>query len=326
MAMASCGFAEIRAADPYLDADGYYWSSTEKDDETPVIWDRADLRFYTDGTWRWSIVDNGRTLEKIGSGEFYQQSNNQGLNELAQAVSTMRAANGATEAALEQSLRQSVRPADQAAAERFEALIGRLRRGEKGDALRQAFAEFVAADQAKKLLDDRDKARQAAFDDVEKLYQRQRLNMAMSTARPVRTMIVSERSLLVPGSSVGKPLETDDGPAGYSEAMGFPFRLVPAGNGNYFAIVQNKPQPGSAADQLQLLMGDAVTAVNDQPIRTVADLERMTQPQTIVTVAKQLDGNPVRQVVDFYPPGTVPPNQAVPPGYQLLPPGYRYVR
>jgi len=150
----------------------------------------------------------------------------------------------------------------------------------------------------------------------------------------VQTTVVSERSLFVPEPAVGKPLETDSGPAGFSDAMGFPYRLVPVGDGNYYAVVQTRPQPGSAADRLELLMGDAVTAINDRPIRSGADLERITQPQTIVTVARQLDGIPVRKAVDYYPPGTViqpaqtvPPGyQLVPPGYQPLPPGYRYVR
>jgi hypothetical protein len=66
-------------------------------------------------------------------------------------------------------------------------------------------------------------------------------------------------------------------------------------------------------------MGDAVTAINDRPIRFASDLKRLTQPQTIVTVAKQRDGIPVRKAVDFYPPGTVvQPNQAVPPGYRYV--------
>lgn len=322
------------AADPFLDADGYFWSSTANDKEQAVIWDRGDLRPYTDGTWRWTFQDGGRMLEKIATGEFYDPAKNPDLNQLAQSIATMRAAHVATEARLEQTLRQEVRPADADAAGRFEALLGRLKRGEKGEGLKKSMVEFVAEPRASALLAERDKARQTAFDEVEKLYQRMRLNLAMARAKPVQTMIVSERSLTVPDTAVGKPLETDSGPAGFSDAMGFPYRLVPAGDGNYFAILQNKPQPGSAADRLELLMGDAVTAINDRPIRSGADLERLTQPQTIVTVAKQLNGTPVRQVVDFYPPGTVvqpaqtvPPGyQLVPPGYQPLPPGYRYVR
>lgn len=324
----------IFAADPFLDADGYYWSRTEKEGDTPVIWDRADLRFYTDGTWRWSISDTGKAYEKIGTGEFYDGAKNPGLNQLAQAIATMRAANTATESRLEQTLRQTFRPADVQAAERFESLIARLRRGEKGESVEKSLAEFVEPARAATLLAERDKARKAAFDEVEKVYQGQRLNLAMASAKPVQTMVVSERSLIVPAGSVDKPLETDSGPAGFSEAMGFPYRLIDVGDGNYYAVLQTKPQPGSAADRLELLMGDAVTAVNDRPIRSASDLERLTQPQTIVTVAKQLDGIPVRKAVDFYPPGTVvQPTQAVPPGYQLvppgyqpLPPGYRYVR
>lgn len=322
------------AAEPFLDADGYYWSRTEKDGDSPVIWDRADLRYYTDGSWRWSITDSGKAYEKIGTGEFYDGAKNPGLNQLAQAIATMRAANTATETRLEQTLRQSVRPADAQAAERFESLIARLRRGEKGEGVEKALAEFVEPARASTLLAERDKARQAAFDEVEKVYQGQRLNLAMSAAKPVQTMVVSERSLNVPVGEVGKPLETDNGQAGFSDAMGFPYRLIDIGDGNYYAVLQTKPQPGSAADRLELLMGDAVTAINDRPIRSASDLERLTQPQTIVTVAKQLDGIPVRKAVDFYPPGTVvQPNQTVPPGYQLvppgyqpLPPGYRYVR
>ncbi len=332
--VAFCPAAANFAAEPFLDADGYYWSRTEKDSDTPVIWDRADLRYYTDGSWRWSLTDAGKVFEKIGSGEFYDQAKNPGLNQLAQAIATMRTANTATETRLEQTLRQTVRPADAQAAERFEALIGRLRRGEKGESVEKALADFVEPARASSLLAERDKARQAAFDEVEKVYQSQRLNLAMAAAKPVQTMIVSERSLNVPADSVNKPLETDNGQAGFSEAMGFPYRLISAGDGNFFAILQNKPQPGSAADRLELLMGDAVTAINDRPIRSAGDLERLTQPQTIVTVAKQLDGIPVRKAVDFYPPGTVvqpaqtvPPGyQLVPPGYQPLPPGYRYVR
>lgn len=324
----------IFAADPFLDADGYYWSRTEKEGDTPVIWDRADLRYYTDGSWRWSITDAGKAYEKIGTGEFYDGAKNPGLNQLAQAIATMRAANTATETRLEQTLRQTVRPADAQAAERFEALIARLRRGEKGEGIEKALAEFVEPASAATLMAERDKARQAAFDQVEKVYQGQRLNLAMSSAKPVQTMVVSDRSLNVPVGSVGKPLETDNGQAGFSDAMGFPYRLVDVGDGIFYAVVQTKPQPGSAADRLELQMGDAVTAINDRPIRSASDLERLTQPQTIVTVAKQLDGIPVRRAVDFYPPGTVvQPTQAVPPGYQLvppgyqpLPPGYRYVR
>jgi len=322
------------AADPVLDADGYFWSSTANDKETAVIWDRGDLRPYTDGTWRWTFNDGGRMLEKIATGEFYDPAKNPDLNQLSQSIATMRAAHVATEARLEQTLRQEVRPADTAAATRFEELLTRLRRGEKGESVKKSLAEFVAEPRAAKLLADRDKARQTAFDQVEKLYQRMRLNLAMTKAKPVQTMVVSERSLTVPDAPAGKPLETDNGPAGFSDAMGFPYRLIPVGDGNYFAILQNKPQPGSASDRLELLMGGAVTAINDRPIRSGADLERLTQPQTIVTVAKQLDGNPVRNAVDFYPPGTViQPTQTVPPGYQLvppgyqpLPPGYRYVR
>jgi len=332
--VAICPASAVLAADPYLDADGYYWSRTEKDGDTPVIWDRADLRYYTDGSWRWTITDAGKVFEKIGTGEFYDGAKNPGLNQLAQAIATMRATNAASETLLEQTLRQTVRPADAQAAERFETLIARLRRGEKGEAVEKALAEFVEPARATTLLAERDKARKAAFDEVEKVYQGQRLNLVMASAKPVQTMVVSERSLNVPVGSVDKPLETDTGPAGFSDAMGFPYRLISVGEGNYYAILQNKPQPGSAADRLELLMGDAVTAINDRPIRSAGDLERLTQPQTIVTVAKQLDGIPVRKAVDFYPPGTVvQPTQAVPPGYQLvppgyqpLPPGYRYVR
>lgn len=320
------GLVAASAAPPYLDENGYYWSSTEQENAAPVMWDRADLRFYTDGFWRWTLTVDGQTLEKIAGGEFYDSARNPGINQLAEAVARMRAANAATEAALEQTLRQTARPADAEASQRFENLVARLRRGEKGDALKKALAEFVDGAQAESLLAARDRARQTAFDEVEGVYQRLRLNLAMASAKPVQTMVVSERALVVPSDRIGSPLETDDGPQGYSEALGFPYRLVPVGQGMFYAVVQNKPNPGSAGDSLQLLLGDAVTAINDRPIRSAADLERTTSPQTIVTVAKQLNGNPVRQLVDFVSQGAPQPNQVVPPGYQPLPPGYRYVR
>ena len=159
--------------------------------------------------------------------------------------------------------------------------------------------EFIVAPDTKRLLADRDQKRQAGFDELEKLNQRLRMEFSQKVVATVNTMVVSERALFVPVSAGSKPLETDDSQEGYSESLGIPYRLMQQPDGNYYAILTNKPQPGSAGDTLELIQGDAVTAINDRPIRSAEDLERVTAPQTIVTVAKQLDGQPKRLTVQF---------------------------
>ena len=63
-------------AEPFLDEDGYYWSETKSEDESPVIWDRADLILYTDGIWRWTLAVDGQTLMKVPSNNFYRPDKN----------------------------------------------------------------------------------------------------------------------------------------------------------------------------------------------------------------------------------------------------------
>jgi S1-C subfamily serine protease len=75
------------------------------------------------------------------------------------------------------------------------------------------------------------------------------------------------------------------------------YRLIPDGKGAYLAVVSTKPQPGSAGESLELLTGDAVSAINDQPIRSEGDLNRLTFPQTIITIMKTFGGEPKRVVI-----------------------------
>jgi len=291
---------QVSAAPPVLDENGYYWSETVSERENPVIWDRAELQPLTNGKAQWVFSDGVQTLVKPATGKFYESSENPRLNELVQALQTMRAKNQQTEAVLEQTLRNSVQLADQGQVNRFNDLILRLRRGEKGGRIETAMNEFIVAPDTKRLLADRDAQRKAAFDVVENLNQQLRAGFSQRIlVGQVKSMVVSERALLVPTEKGAKPLETDEGNDGYSEALGIAYHLIKQQDGTYYAILTNKPQPGSAGDTLELLLGDAVTALNDQPIRSAADLERVTAPQTIVTVAKQLDGQPKRLVVQF---------------------------
>lgn len=288
------------ATPPVLDENGYYWSETTGEKENPVIWDRAELQPLTNGKAQWVLNDGTQTLVKPATGKFYETSENPRLNELVQALQTMRAKNQQTEAVLEQTLRNSVQLADQGQVNRFNDLILRLRKGEKGGKIEAAMNEFIIAPDTKRLLADRDAQRKAAFDVVENLNQHLRAGFSQRIlVGQVKTMVISERALLVPTEKGGKPLDTDEGKDGYSEALGIAYHLIQQQDGTYYAILTNKPQPGSAGDTLELLLGDAVTALNDQPIRSATDLERVTTPQTIVTVARQLDGQPRRLVVQF---------------------------
>lgn len=290
---------QAHAAQPYLDENGYYWSSTKTDLENPTILDRAELQKLPDGRSQWVLNVDGKNLVKPAIGEFYDFSKNPRLTDLTVALQNRRSAISRVEDELEGILRRSVRLVDSGQVERFSDLLVRLRQGEKGDEIETRMNEFIVAPDTKRLLANRDQQRQAAFDELEKLNQRLRLEFGQRVVATVNTMVVSERALLVPTNPESKPLETDDSQELYSEALGIAYRLIPQTDGNFYAILTNKPQPGSAGDTLELILGDAVTAINDRPIRSASDLERVTAPQTVVTVAKQLDGKPKRLSVQF---------------------------
>ncbi len=295
----SLGLGQTKAAEPYLDENGYYWSGTKTNLENPVILDRAELQKLTNGRSQWVLNVDGKNLVKPAAGDFYDFSKNPRLNELTTALQNLKSRNSRVEDELEDVLRRSVKLVDNGQVGRFSDLLVRLREGSKGEAIETQMNEFIVAPDTKRLLADRDQKRQAAFDDLEKLNQRLRMEFSQKVVATVNTMVVSERALFVPISAGAKPLETDDSQEGYSESLGIPYRLMQQPDGNYFAILTNKPQPGSAGDTLELIQGDAVTAINDRPIRSPEDLERVTAPQTIVTVAKQLDGQPKRLTVQF---------------------------
>lgn len=295
----SLGLGQANAAEPYLDENGYYWSGTKTNLENPVILDRAELQKLTNGRSQWVLNVDGKNLVKPAVGEFYDYSKNPRLSELTTALQNLRSKNSRVEDELEDVLRRSVKLVDNGQVERFSDLLVRLRQGKKGQEIETQMNEFIVAPDTKRLLADRDQKRQAGFDELEKLNQRLRMEFSQKVVATVNTMVVSERALFVPVSAGSKPLETDDSQEGYSEALGIPYRLMQQPDGNYYAILTNKPQPGSAGDTLELIQGDAVTAINDRPIRSAEDLERVTAPQTIVTVAKQLDGQPKRLTVQF---------------------------
>ena len=291
---------QAHAAPPVLDENGYYWSETVGEKENPVIWDRAELQPLTNGKAQWVLNDGVQMLVKPATGKFYETATNPRLNELTAAIQAMRAQNLQTEAVLEQTLRNSVQLIDQAQVNRFNDLIIRLRKGEKGARIEAAMNEFIVAPDTKRLLADRDAQRKAAFDVVENLNQQMRATFSNQIlVGQVKSMVVSERALLVSTEKGAKPLETDEGTDGFSDSLGIAYHLIEQKDGTFYAILTNKPQPGSAGETLELIPGDAVTALNDQPIRSTADLERVTAPQTIVTVAKQLDGQPRRLAVQF---------------------------
>lgn len=292
--------AQANAAEPFLDDNGYYWSATATNSENPVIQDRAELQKLTDGHAQWVYFDGVQNLVKPANGKFYEATTNQRLDELVNAVRDMRARNQQTEGVLEQTLRNSVQLGDAGRVSRFNDLIVRLRRGEKGAKIEQAMNEFIVPADTKRLLDQRDRDRQAAFDALEQLNQRLRLEFGqLIVVGQVKSMVVSERAMVVAATPESTPLPTDDAQERYSESLGITYRLLPQGDGTFYAVLTNKPQPGSAGDTLELLLGDAITAINDRPLQSAADLEKVTAPQTIVTVAKQFDGKPNRLVVQY---------------------------
>ena len=295
----SLGLGQANAAEPYLDENGYYWSGTKTNLENPVILDRAELQKLTNGRSQWVLNVDGKILVKPAVGDFYDFSKNPRLKDFTAALQNLRSNNSRVEDELEDVLRRSVKLVDNGQVKRFSDLLVRLRQGKKGQEIETQMNEFIVAPDTKRLLADRDQKRQAGFDELEKLNQRLRMEFSQKVVATVNTMVVSERALFVPVSAGSKPLETDDSQEGYSESLGIPDRLMQQPDGNYYAILTNKPQTGSAGDTLELILGDAVTAINDRPIRSAEDLERVTSPQTIVTVAKQLDGQPKRLTVQF---------------------------
>ena len=295
----SLGLGQANAAEPYLDENGYYWSGTKTNLENPVILDRAELQKLTNGRSQWVLNVDGKILVKPAVGDFYDFSKNPRLKDFTAALQNLRSNNSRVEDELEDVLRRSVKLVDNGQVKRFSDLLVRLRQGKKGQEIETQMNEFIVAPDTKRLLADRDQKRQAGIDELEKLNQRLRMEFSQKVVATVNTMVVSERALFVPVSAGSKPLETDDSQEGYSESLGIPYRLMQQPDGNYYAILTNKPQTGSAGDTLELILGDAVTAINDRPIRSAEDLERVTSPQTIVTVAKQLDGQPKRLTVQF---------------------------
>lgn len=294
------GLQQIQAAPPYIDENGYYWSETKKDQDNPVIWDRADLVFYTDGIWRWTLTDGDQTLMKPVTGEFYNPNQNKRLTELSQAIAKARAKNQDTENELAARVMALHNPADQSATARLNTLMARLRRGEKGESLVTELSAFVNVDDAKKWLAERDKKRSAAFAELEATNQAMRMDYSLRMSRAVASVVVSERAMLVPVSSSSKPLETDNSTEGFSESLGIAYRLISRGDGSFYAVLSTKPQPGSTGDSLELLPGDAVSEINDRPISSNDDLNRLTFPQTVITILKSIDGQPRRVAVSTY--------------------------
>ncbi|MFM7316101.1 MAG: hypothetical protein ACKO5E_04085 [bacterium] len=305
LAIALVGFSVFglnfaQAAPPFIDENGYYWSETKKENENPVIWDRADLVFYTDGVWRWTLTDADQTLMKPVTGDFYNPGNNKRLNELAQAIAKARAKNQETENELAAQVMARFQPADETAANKVNSLLARFRRGERGEAMVQELSSFIKSDEAKELVAQRDKKRAAAFAELEDTNQAMRMDYSLRNIRSVASVVVSERSMFVPLSSSSKPLETDDSAAGFSESLGIAYRLIPRQDGSFLAVLSTKPQPGSPGDSLELLPGDAVSEINDRPITSDADLNRLTFPQTVITIMKSLDGQPRRVTISTY--------------------------
>jgi hypothetical protein len=299
LAVAGLGLVESSsmAAPPYLDEDGYYWSETKKEGENPIIWDRADLVLYTDGVWRWTLTDGGQTLMKQVGGDFYNPAVNKRLNELAAAIAQARAKVQEVENELSAKVMAKYQPADEAAAAKFNEVLAKFRRGERGEGMARELSGFIKPDEAKAWVAERDKRRAAIFDALEGTNQAMRMDFGLRTSRRVASVIVSERAMFVPATTASKPLETDDSREAFSESLGMAYRLIPDGKGTFLAVLSTKPQPGSAAESLELLTGDAVSAINDQPIRSEGDLNRLTFPQTIITIMKTFGGEPKRVVI-----------------------------
>ncbi|MFM7594071.1 MAG: hypothetical protein ACKO85_19970, partial [Isosphaeraceae bacterium] len=226
--------------------------------------------------------------------------NNKRLNELAQAIAKARAKNQETENELAAQVMARFQPADETAANKVNSLLARFRRGERGEAMVQELSSFIKSDEAKELVAQRDKKRAAAFAELEDTNQAMRMDYSLRNIRSVASVVVSERSMFVPLSSSSKPLETDDSAAGFSESLGIAYRLIPRQDGSFLAVLSTKPQPGSLGDSLELLPGDAVSEINDRPITSDADLNRLTFPQTVITIMKSLDGQPRRVTISTY--------------------------
>lgn len=284
-------------AEPFLDEDGYFWSETKSDAERPVIWDRADLILYTDGIWRWTLAVDGQTLMKVPTNSFYNPEENPRIAELADVLHKARIETDLVETKLSERILAQVTPKTQEEADRLNQLLSRLRRGEKGDAITKALDEWIKPEEARQLITERNQKRQAIFDRIEQSNQRMRLDLALGSSPSVPTMVVSERALFVPASKSAHPLETDDSAEGFSESIGIAFALVPVGEGQFYAVLTNKPQPGSLGEKLDLIQGDAVTAFNDVPITSADDLNKARQFRTVITIIKQVDGKARRALV-----------------------------
>ena len=291
--------AQVHAAPPFLDANGYYWSETKTDDQHPGIMDRAELQLLTNGKAQWVLNIDGSVIVKPAMGEFYEISKNPRLNELISAIGSLRATNSRLEENLELTLRRSIQLADPAQIERFTALLAKLRKGEKGPGIEAMMNEFIVVPDTRRLLADRDQGRKSAFDQMELINLGIRWEFSQRVVGTVGSTLVAERALIVPITSGSKPLEVDDSVDSYSESLGIAYHLISQPDGNFYAILNNKPIPGSLCDNLELMMGDAVVAINDRPIRTASDLERVAAPQVIITIAKQIDGKPTRLAVQF---------------------------
>lgn len=295
----SAGLIQIQAAPPYIDENGYFWSETKNEKENPVIWDRADLVFYTDGLWRWTLADGDQTLMRPVTGEFYS-SNNKRLNDLAQAIAKARAKNQVTENELAASVLAQFKPTNETSTAKINTLLARFRRGEKGESLVTELTGLIKPEDARKWVAERDKKRSAAFAELEETNQAMRMDYSLRSSRSVGSVVVSETAMLIPVSSSSKPLETDNSPAGFSESLGIAYRLIPNSNGSFYAVLSTKPQPGSPGESLELLPGDAVSEINDRPISSGDDLNRLTFPQTVITILKSIDGQPRRVAVSTY--------------------------
>lgn len=289
--------ASLPAADSFLDDDGYFWSATNDNEKNPVILDRADLIFYTDGLWRWTLTVDGQTLMKVASDPFYSPTTNPRHNDLVEALHKARQETDALENRIAQQIVARVQPSDESAREQLNVLLARLKRGEKSVELTEKLQQLIDTKTAANLMAEREKGRKAIFDSIEALNQSIRFDLALQRSPKVASIIISERAMLVPANGSAKPLTTDASTESYSEAFGMPYAFVRLDSGVNYAVLLNKPQPGSLAERLELFQGDAVTAINDQPLRSPEDLERLNSFQNVVTVVKQVDGQPRRAMV-----------------------------
>lgn len=288
------GESRAAAAPPFIDEDGYYWSETQKPGESPVIQDRADLIFYTDGLWRWTLTVDGESLMKIAESDFYKPETNPRQAELVEMLHQARARTDEVENQLSAKILAEFKPSDQATTDKLNALLAKFKRGEKGEKLETELGAFIAPETAKKLVADRNQQRRAIFDQLERSNHAMRFDLALRNSPEVATTTVSERAMFVQATPGSRPLVTDSGEDGFCEALGFPFSLIRAEDGVFYAVLTNAPQPGSLGSKLKLLQGDAITAVNDVPVKSPESLEQLGRYQVILTIVKQADGIPKR--------------------------------